>query len=174
MFRSLGLLTGGLLLLMLGAAFSPLSGRAEEPASGERGDAKADERADEKADDKSAARKVAELKWAKGVATDFLEATFDWRIEQAEALIDASLKKSFQKGGENSLREWLNNTICIRKYHDAVIESEELAPDQDEASFKGKLKAGEGAQARSISFSLRVAKDAETGKWRVSFIHIKD
>ena len=174
MHRSLGLLTGGLLLLLLGAAFSPLSGRAEEPASGERGDAKADERADEKADDKSAARKVAELKWAKGVATDFLEATFDWRIEQAEALIDASLKKSFQKGGENSLREWLNNTICIRMYHDAVIESEELAPDQDEASFKGKLKAGEGAQARSISFSLRVAKDAETGKWRVSFIHIKD
>ena len=172
MHRSLGLLTGGLLLLSLGAAFYPLSGRADEPASGERGNAKADEKADAKADDKSAARKVAELKWAKGVATDFLEATFDWRIEQADALIDASLKKSFQKGGENSLREWLNNTICIRMYHDAVIESEELAPDQDEAAFKGKLKAGEGAQARSISFSLRVAKEAESGKWRVSFIHI--
>lgn len=173
MHRSIGLLTGGLLLLSLGNAFCPLSGRADETV-GHASDERADEKSDEKDDEKSAARKVAELKWAKGVATDFLEATFDWRIEQAEALIDAGLKKSFQKGGENSLREWLNNTICIRMYHDAVIESESLAPDQDEASFKGKLKAGEGTQARSISFSLRVAKDAETGKWRVSFIHIKD
>src|SRR5262250_3420457 len=44
-------------------------------------------------------KKAAELKWAKGVAVDFLDAAFNGHLEQAESLIDSSLKASFAREG---------------------------------------------------------------------------
>ena len=113
-------------------------------------------------------KKAAELKWAKGVASDFLDAAFKGNLEQAESLIDSSLKKTFGKEGEQRLREWLNNSIAIRGFRAPVFQSEEIAPDQDEASFKGTCQGKEQA----FQFSLRVVKDKEGSKWRVSFFQI--
>lgn len=115
-------------------------------------------------------KKAAELKWAKGVATDFLTSTFNSNLEQAETLLDSSLKKVFAKEGENRLREWLNNSIAIQGFRDPIFESEEMAPDQDEASFKGHFKAKE----KRFQFSLRVIKDKESGKWRVSYFQFNE
>jgi hypothetical protein len=115
-------------------------------------------------------KKAAELKWAKGVATDFLDAAFHSNIEQAESLIDSSLKKTLAKEGETRLREWLNNSIGIQGFHDPVFGSEEIAPDMDEASFKGTFQ---GKGKKVYAFSLRVIKDKEGGKWRVSYFHFK-
>jgi|GEM_PF-7001086 len=115
-------------------------------------------------------KKSAELKWAKGVATDFLNAAFNGKIEQAESLIDSSLKMAFAKEGEKRVREWLNNTIAIQGFHDPAFESEEIAPDRDEASFKGHFKGNE----KRFQFSLRIVKDKESGKWRVSYFQFKE
>jgi hypothetical protein len=115
-------------------------------------------------------KKAAELKWAEGVATDFFDAAFNSKLEQAESLIDSSLKKVFAKEGENRLREWLNNSIAIQGYHDPVFESKEIAPDRDEASFKGTFKGRE----KRFQFSLRVIKDKESGKWRVSHFQFRE
>jgi len=115
-------------------------------------------------------KKASELKWAKGVATDFLDAAFNSKLEQAESLIDSSLKKAFAREGESRLREWLNNSIAIQGFRDPVFESEEIAPDQDEASFKGNFKAKE----KRFQFSLRVIKDKESGKWRVGYFQFRE
>jgi hypothetical protein len=115
-------------------------------------------------------KKAAELKWAKGVATDFFDAAFNSKLEQAESLIDSSLKRAFAKEGESRLREWLNNSIAIQGFRDPVFESEEIAPDQDEASFKGTFKAKENR----FQFSLRVMKDKESEKWRVGYFQFKE
>ena len=115
-------------------------------------------------------KKTAELKWAKGVAKDFLKAAFKGQLEQAESLIDSSLKKSFAKEGEKRLREWLNNSIAIRGFRAPVFQSEKIAPDQDEASFQGRFEDKE----KSFGFSLRVVKDKESGKWRVSYFRFSE
>jgi hypothetical protein len=115
-------------------------------------------------------KKAEELQWAKGVATDFLDAAFNGDLEQAESLIDSSLKKVFAEEGENRLREWLNNSIAVQGFREPAIQSEEIAPDQDEASFKGDFKADE----TQFQFSLRVIKDNESGKWRVSYFQFTE
>lgn len=116
------------------------------------------------------AKKTAELKWAKGVASDFLAAAFDGQLEQAEALIDSSLKKSFAKEGESRMREWLNNNIAIRGFRAPKITAEEIAPDQDEASFQGTFQGKE----KDYQYSLRVVKDKESSKWRVCYFNFKE
>lgn len=110
-------------------------------------------------------KKAAELKWAKGVAHDFLEAAFKGNTEMAESLLDSTLKKTLAKEGEKRVSEWLNNRIGIQGFHSPVLASEEIAPDQDEAGFKGTFASKSGP----YQFSLRVVKDKESGKWRVSF-----
>ena len=42
-------------------------------------------------------KKAAERKWAKGVATDFLDVAFSGKLEQAESPIDSSLKNRSPK-----------------------------------------------------------------------------
>jgi hypothetical protein len=46
-----------------------------------------------------------------------------------------------------------------------MVTSEEMAPDKDEASFRGTFK-GKKAEAE---FSIRVSKEKDGGKWRVCF-----
>ncbi len=112
-------------------------------------------------------RRVAELKWAKGVATDFLDSAFNGNLVQAEGLLDSSLKRSFARDGDKRVGEWLNNSIAIQGFRAPVIQSEDIAPDLDEASFKGTFQSGK----KAFQFSLRVVKDKEGGKWRVSYFH---
>jgi hypothetical protein len=110
-------------------------------------------------------KKAAELNWAKGVAEDFLEAAFAGKTEQAQSLIDGTLKSAFAKEGEHRLSEWLNNSIAIRGFQSPVMQQEAISPDQDEASFKGSFQADKTV----MQFSLRVSKDKENGKWRMSY-----
>jgi hypothetical protein len=110
-------------------------------------------------------RKAAELKWAKGVASDFFDAAFKGNVEQAESLLDPTLKKTFAKEGENRVREWLNNSIGIQGFRSPSFSSEEMAPDADEAAFKGTFRS----DSSFYHFNLRVAKDKESGKWRVCY-----
>jgi len=83
-------------------------------------------------------KKAAERKWAKGVATDFLDAAFNGKLEQAESLMDLSLKKSFAKEGEKRLREWLNNSIAILH---AVKNRTSCQPEAPARGTRGKLHA---------------------------------
>ncbi len=115
-------------------------------------------------------KKEAELKWAKGVATDFFEAAFKGKLEQAECLIDSSMKNAFAKEGDKRLREWLNNSIYIHMFNTPVFLSEEIAPDNDEASFKGTFKDKE----HTFQFVLRVVKDRDTSKWRVCYFQFTE
>ena len=115
-------------------------------------------------------KKAAELKWAKGVATDFLDAAFKGDLEQAESLIDASLKEAFAKEGEKRLREWLNNSIAIRGVRAPDFQSAEIAPDQDEASFKGTFHNTE----KKFEFSLRVVRHKDGNKWRVCHFQYRE
>lgn len=114
--------------------------------------------------------KTAELAWAKGVAEDFLEAAFSGRGEQAQTLIDSTLKAAFAKDGDHRLGEWLNNSIAIQGFHDSVIHHESIAPDQDEALFKGTFQK----RSQPMQFSLRVVKDHESRKWRVSYFQFRE
>jgi hypothetical protein len=116
-------------------------------------------------------KKAAELSWAKGVAEDFLDAAFAGKGEQAQTLIDSSLKSAFAKESEHRLGEWLNNSIAIQGFHDPVIRTETIAPDQDEAAFKGTFQQRE---QKRLNFSLRVVKDKESGKWRVSYFQFRE
>jgi hypothetical protein len=110
------------------------------------------------------------LKWAKAVADDFLEAAHKGNLDQAESPIDSSLKKSFANQGPTALREWLNNSLAIRGLRAAVFEAGRIAPDQDAASFKGMFRG----QEQVLRFSLRVVKDSQEGKWRVSDFHFTE
>jgi hypothetical protein len=112
-------------------------------------------------------KKAAELKWAKGVMSDFLDAAFGGRLAHAEALLDVTLKKTMAKESETRLRDWLNNSIAIQEFRDPKITSESIAPDQDEAAFKGTFQGKD----RHFTFSLRVLKEKESGEWRVSYFH---
>lgn len=109
-------------------------------------------------------KKEAELMWARGVAEDFLDAAFTGNAEQSQALLDSSLKSAFAKAGEHRLSEWLNNSIAIKGFHNPVIQKESIAPDRDEAAFKGTFQK----EQAPMQFSVRVVKEKETGKWRVS------
>lgn len=115
-------------------------------------------------------KKDAELRWAKGVAEDFLNAAFWGELEQAESLLDATFKKAFATQGEKRLREWLNNSIGTQGFRSPVVSSEEISPDQDEASFKGTFKG----ISSPYQFSLRVVKDKESGKWRVNYLQFNE
>ena len=47
--------------------------------------------------DETSEKQAAELKWAKGVASDFFDAAFNGNLEAAESLIDSSLKELHAK-----------------------------------------------------------------------------
>jgi hypothetical protein len=115
-------------------------------------------------------KKAAELKWAKQVADDFFDAAFKGcNLAQAETLLDSSLKKSIADLLAADVRGWLAD-IANHGFHDPAFESEEIASDLDEASFKGTLKSGKS----SFRFSLRVSKDKESGKWRICHFLFKE
>jgi hypothetical protein len=81
--------------------------------------------------------------------------------------------------GASGLREWLNNSIAIQHFRDPVFQAETIAPDNDEASFKGTFQRDGHRQdgtkeTITFQYSLRVSKDKDSGKWRVSFFQFKE
>lgn len=115
-------------------------------------------------------KKSSELAWARSVAEDFLNAALAGQGEQAQQLLDSSLKEAFAKEGEHRLREWLNNSIAIHGYQQPEIRSEAIAPDQDEAVFKGTFRK----QQQPLQFTLRVVKDKASDKWRVTYFQFRE
>jgi hypothetical protein len=107
--------------------------------------------------------KTAELAWAKEVATDFLSAGLGGNYASAEALATAEFKKTLQESGPSSITFLLSSAAGGAESW--TIGTEEIAPDKDEAVFRGAFRGKKG----EATFSLRVAKEKDGGKWRVSF-----
>jgi hypothetical protein len=121
-----------------------------------------------KKSDKKEDKKAAELKWAKEVAADFLSAGARREYASAEALLTAEFKKSL-KEGSTSVSDRLSSS-AIWSAKSWVVEKEEIAPDKDEALFRGKLKNDSG----EAEFSVRIVKEGDGGKWRVGFFSFGD
>jgi hypothetical protein len=110
-------------------------------------------------------KKELELKWAKEVASDFLTAGLQHNYASAEALVTADFKKAL-KEGNTSVTDRLSDAVANGGGAESwAMTYEAMAPDQDEALFRGVFKAKKG----EAGFSVRVAKDHESGKWRVCF-----
>jgi hypothetical protein len=109
-------------------------------------------------------KKDAELKWAKEVASDFLTAGLQRNYDSAEALATADFKKAL-KERNNSVTDQLHRVVLVGEAESWEMTYAEIAPDQDEALFRGVFKAKKGEAA----FAVRVAKEKEGGKWRVCF-----
>jgi hypothetical protein len=147
-----------------------------------------------KADPKpESGQKAAELAWARDMADDFLAAALAGRMEAAKAVLTPEYQRTFDNTVDirplvknpKTRRLFLQGqpltivtdedgrmimqndkpvtklNIVFRKFH---IEMAKIAPDADEAVFKGKL-SGEAEG----SFTVRVIKEKKSGKWRVSF-----
>jgi hypothetical protein len=109
--------------------------------------------------------KKAELAWAKEVATDFLNAGLSGNYASAEVLATAEFKKALQESGPSSVTFLLSSAAAGGGAESWSITTEEIAPDRDEAVFRGSLKGKKGEAA----FSVRVVKEKDGGKWRVGF-----
>jgi hypothetical protein len=112
---------------------------------------------------KKDAKKDAEMKWAKEVATDFLRAGLNRDYSTAETLVTADFKRALKEANltvGDRLRAVVNDGA-----ESWVVTSEEMAPDQDEAVVRGTFKGKNG----EAEFSVRVTKEKEGGKWRVCF-----
>jgi hypothetical protein len=107
--------------------------------------------------------KKAELAWAKEVATDFLDAALGGNYASAEALATADFKKTLQESGPTTITFLLSSAAGGAESWS--IGTEEIAPDKDEAVFRGTFRSKKGAAALSV----RVVKEKDGGKWRVSF-----
>lgn len=119
--------------------------------------------------DDSGTQKAAELKWARGIAEDFLDATLSREPDQAEVLLGSDLKKIISpEQHSNEIRNWLADEVYNQGYRSKSLQIEEIAPDKDESQFKGILK-GEKVEA---DFVLRLVKEKDSGKWRVNYFHI--
>jgi hypothetical protein len=120
-------------------------------------------------------KKAEDLKWAKGVASDFLTAAFEGDTKSAAALIDVSLKEAYAKEGERALWEWLNNSIAIQGFRSPTIREEAMSPDGNEASFRGDFRrVQEGQKTRPHTFTLRVVKGKGGDHWRVSHFRFRE
>jgi hypothetical protein len=112
-------------------------------------------------------KKEAELKWAREIAENFLNDIVARKWENAAEATTKAFKAN-DRNGIYSLRPEIEGTD-VKEPDGGVtawtISTQEIAPDHDEASFRGTLTG----PMRSGSFSLRVVKDKDDGgKWRVA------
>jgi hypothetical protein len=114
-------------------------------------------------------RKQEELKWSKGVVLDFLVAAVKGEDEQAALLLSEDLRKALEKTGEPG-PTFVHTRFSNNRIRSWQFLAEEIAPDQDEASFQGMFSGEQGEAA----FSLRVVKVKESGKWRVQLLVLAD
>lgn len=123
------------------------------------------------------AKGAEDLKWAKRIATEFLEVvTADpsgEKIMNFTGLLSPELAKSLPQASWDIFlgQVWSH-------YHQAKITSEEMAPNRSEVIFtgilKGKKNFAEGNNFPDADFTLRVAKESENGRWSIRFIRIRE
>jgi hypothetical protein len=111
--------------------------------------------------------KAVEMEWAKGVAEDFLAAAIAGDSKSAEALADASLKAAHMREGETVFYSWIQFSIGSQQFAEPAIAKEAMSPDEDEAVFRGTMHRRTEPK-EPFEFSLRVVKEKDGGKWRVS------
>ncbi|HJZ93959.1 MAG TPA: hypothetical protein VKE40_24000 [Gemmataceae bacterium] len=120
--------------------------------------------------------KKAELKWARGVAGDFLSAMKKGDSKSAAALLTAEYSKSLAGNREKpSVAESLERVFGVSGiyFQSAAVSEEFIAPDKDEVQFKGSLVWASGTDSDTVTaLTLRVVK--ETGRWRVGFVLVGD
>jgi hypothetical protein len=109
-------------------------------------------------------RKTEELKWAKGIVSDFLNAGARQADDQAVLLLSGDFIKSI-KEQRTTPESYVHTRFFDVTAAKALITSEEMAPDQDEAVFRGTFSADDG----QADFTIRVVKDKESGQWRVNY-----
>jgi hypothetical protein len=114
-------------------------------------------------------KKAAELKWAKEVVTDFMTAGLRGEHNQAVVLLSAELKKALESTSEPD-RTFVYNRfgVYLNGAKAWSVSKEEIAPDMDEAVFRGTCTGDEG----QAEFTVRVVKEKDTGKWRVHLFSV--
>jgi hypothetical protein len=117
------------------------------------------------------AKKKAELKWARGVADDFLAALGTGESKAATALLTADYAKAIAGKGSAAdyLARWFNPA------EKSTITGEDISPDDDEVQLKGTLESsnGDGTVTWRSAFVLRVVKEKDSGRWRVGFVLVE-
>jgi hypothetical protein len=104
------------------------------------------------------------LKWTDGVATDFLVAASQGDIAQAEALVGPTLRQAYDYDkAPHVLREWINNSITVRRLSRPTIETHMLSPSGNEVVVRGSFTN----DGKITPFTLRLAKSNDA--WLVSF-----
>jgi hypothetical protein len=113
-------------------------------------------------------QKEIELKWARQIAKAFLQDVVAGKWESAAASTTEAYRKRDRSGtGFNTIMVEVDGDPRGHKRDQELssfsFSEEELAPGHDEASFRGTLSGPD----RVGTFSLRVVKEKESGKWRV-------
>lgn len=101
----------------------------------------------------------ADLKWAKDVVESFFTGVRDTQYSDVAKLI---------VGGDD-----YSNRIRQMGVKSWVIQSEEMAPDKNEASFRGTYVGSDTdivGKTKAYEFLIRVVKQQDSGLWRISFI----
>lgn len=101
----------------------------------------------------------AELKWAKGVATDFFEAFFRDGYESINCFLDPSFAEAFNS--------YLYAKSGLWTYSSFSFKGESLSPNNCEAILIGLLKGAKG----DGRFYARVAKESN-GRWSIRYLRI--
>jgi hypothetical protein len=111
-------------------------------------------------------KKAAELKWAKGVITDFLQSAKQQDYDQAELLMTRDLKETLDKVNRN-FSNGLNGWVGHNNLEEATwtFGDEDISPDKDEAVIRGAFHRDK----QEAKFTFRVVKD--NGKWRVGYVY---
>ncbi len=122
--------------------------------------------ADEKSD-----KKAEELKWAKGIVTDFLTAIDRGETRQAAAFLSADLKKSHESAFDKAGADFVDSHSNEVRGCKVTFNKEEMSPDVDEAVFRGNFHHEKNGDAE---FTIRMIKEKESGKWRVNYFVIGD
>jgi hypothetical protein len=115
-------------------------------------------------DDKASSK--AEIEWAKGVVTDYLEAA---RVggdhRQARRLLTAELRKAYEKD------EFPQPFQCyIQKWE---FSKNKIAPDKNEVVLEGIISGVYGETHPKVAFTVRVVKEKLSGQWRIDYFLFK-
>jgi hypothetical protein len=115
----------------------------------------------------------AEIKWAKGVAQDFFEATRKASYIEAIQLLTSEYRtKDKFDDAKTRLDKLFGQVDAAATIISWMIKTEELSPDGKEAVFKGPVTGMYGdASLTEAELTIRVEKEKDSGKWRVTFLH---
>jgi hypothetical protein len=124
----------------------------------------------------SAEKLKAEMKWAKGVAQDFFEATRKSSYIEAIQLLTSEYRtKEKFDDAKTRLDKLFGQVDAAATIISWIIKTEELSPDGKEAVFKGPVTGIYGnASLTEAELTIRVEKEKDSGKWRITFLHCGD